>query len=233
MSKGKTCYLSNPFQRQGAVVGLISNHILFCGGADNFDYTTDKCYELGNVKAFTTMKTARSWAASIAIKDAHSLFITGGLKVDKSILRSTELISVETRVSTSGPQLPESLTGHCMILINGTKAMVIGGVSGFGESSHTYYLNINNIDSSSTWEDGPELLIKKHNHGCSQIGFSGPVIVAGGGFKRREIQILADWRNWKIGRYIFITVLCGSEQDLKCIYLQWYYKVLVPLFDNS
>ena len=111
--------------------------------------------------------------------------------------------------SQSSRTLKIGLSSHCMIVVNGTKVMVIGGASDHGNSPLTFYLDIENLDFSSPWIDGPQLLAGRVNHDCTQIGTFGPVIVAGG--LKDKVEILINWQNWQHGRYIFfITQIEGA-----------------------
>ena len=71
---------------------------------------------------------------------------------------------------------------HCMVQLNSTTVMVIGGTQGReSQSPKTYFFNM----ESKVWSEGPQLHYGRSGHGCATIRrdnqsdlFS--VIVAGG-----------------------------------------------------
>ena len=56
------------------------------------------------------------------------MLMTGGSSTaSESSMKSTERLNPKSLQWTSGPQLPESLYGHCVVSINDTTILIIGG----------------------------------------------------------------------------------------------------------
>lgn len=165
----------------GAVVG---SKILVCGGREAIVASTesDECFSLephdNQWQLAGKMLTKRCNAAAVDFDG--KLFIAGGRHTDNSIhLDSTEIVDLSSGFSTIyGPKLPHSLALHCMVKLNSTTAMIIGGFDGATDVSSTYYSDF----PSLTFTPGPNLQLKRKWMGCGilQNGQSGYVIVAGG-----------------------------------------------------
>ena len=91
------------------------------------------------------------------------LFVTGGW--DDSRLNSSEVLTENGwQLSTS---LPVEIHRHCMVMINATSVMVIGGYQGKsgGTSGKTFLLD----GVTKVWREGPELKQKRRDHSCAMI----------------------------------------------------------------
>ncbi len=115
------------------------NHVpIICGGdngdLDNRDDYSDKCYVLqkaNNQYQWTLMeprmKAKRQAASSIVY--GNNIWITGG-KDGPNRLKSTEIVTMtdsNTFEVNRGPDLPIPSRYHCMVKLNSTTAMLIGG----------------------------------------------------------------------------------------------------------
>ena len=127
----------------------------------------------------TTMGTVRLAASAPQINPNQALII-GGSKYIFNTLKSTELIT--SSGSEEGKDFPVTISNHCSFKINGSHALVTGGMRDWLLSASTY---------SSTWfvdlttttvTPGPKMKTTRKNHACStfQLGRKTFGIVAGG-----------------------------------------------------
>ena len=98
--------------------------------------------------------------------------------------------------------LPHAVGLHCMVLLNSTTVVIIGGwQAGYPDSPHTYFFNTEN----EKWTRGPGLLRGRIAHSCGKLrkdsGSSEmSIIVAGGLFSifLSSVEILdfgaTEWR---------------------------------------
>ncbi len=187
--------------------------IVVCGGTatspngfNQKDQQHKECFVLSSkpwIQITQEMKEARSNAASIVIKEDKILWITGGTGEGDSskALRSTELVSLldesnlENDMAGSfsiklGPELPVASTGHCMVKLNSTTALMIGGDDGTTKLGSTYYIDIEPVPRVASGtpierNQGPDLRTPRSNHFCGLLSNPGDghdkvVIVVGG-----------------------------------------------------
>ena len=174
----KKCKSVQNFQTKlsNAFGGLLNNHLVICGGTTAGTSTgsssgsTNNCQRRGNNGQWSPfgaeLKVARfrGGSATVKIQGEDFLWITGGYDSNSDRLKSTELISSYGTV-TSGKDLPEARSSHCMVVIN-NHVMVIGGYpySDVGRSVIIF-------DSSNDFshEDGPSLIKKRWTQACSTM----------------------------------------------------------------
>ena len=108
----------------------------------------------------------------------ESLFITGGSEYDDA---TTEYIHLNGSEDI-GPDMPMPLDNHCLVKINATTAMLIGGYV-FKTRSHvnnTYFYDI----PTRTWSEGPGINVVRTHAACGIVRDSEDgtlmVVVAGG-----------------------------------------------------
>jgi hypothetical protein len=183
-------------------LGFKGNPIL-CGGYQN-DVRSNKCYSLENNKwvSSASMKSVRSSAAAAQLKDGK-LLVTGGLDASGSDFNSAEMLTEEGWESNI-PSLPVTIFGHCMVTVNSTTVMVIGGIQNGGYSGKTFYFTF----GEESWTEGPELKNKRISQSCGKIRRNKEsqemsIIVAGGwdGSSRlSSVEILDEGSNkWQTG----------------------------------
>jgi hypothetical protein len=63
------------------------------------------------------------------------------------------------------PVLPVSIAYHCIVLVNATTVMVIGGHQKYEDSGKTFYFN----KEQQSWTEGPELAFKRSYLSCGKI----------------------------------------------------------------
>ncbi len=175
--------------------------LLVCGGKDQHGQVRDECYyynaEVSNnwVQARDKLLEKRQNAAGIVIDNGKTLWVTGGWQ-DRKRLRSTSLVTILDAQQGSfsvqpGPPLPLGVDQHCLVKLNSTTAMLIGGYNGNSLTS-TYYLDIPSETTRTTSRSiqGPSLSIGRDSFSCGVLDHpedrNGQVVFAVGGRDSRE-----------------------------------------------
>ncbi len=199
-----------PIELRFATIGLLSHdgqkHVpLICGGLDlTAGERTDKCYFLNAssnrwILVDKRMSVRRSSLASIVIDIGKSMWITGGWNGTRDS-KKTELVTISddsvTFTMQPGPDLPLALDSHCLVELNTTTAMMIGGWNGRVLKS-TYFMDLPTLTGSSARiVQGPDLKVARRLHSCGVLSNPGGgqvVIVAGGwnnGTAQRSTEML-------------------------------------------
>jgi hypothetical protein len=161
---------------------LTNNNALICGGWDNDgSERLDDCFAINEngIKNGSRLSQPRSGAASV-VWNSTTLWLTGGWLDTGGRTKSTEFVQLTG--STPGPDLPLEVAYHCLVSLNDTTILLIGGRLLDGTRSNaTYYYNTDH----KTWTDGPSLTIGRSVHSCAlfkspQHGHTDTVIVTGG-----------------------------------------------------
>jgi hypothetical protein len=206
-SSASTCknppnFPANIYQAFGGL-GFKGNPIL-CGGWQN-GTMSNKCYSLENNEwvSSASMNSVRVYAAAAQLQDGK-LLVTGGGDASGSSLNSAEMLTEEGWESNI-PSLPVTIFGHCMVTVNSTTLMVIGGVqNGQDYSGKTFYFTF----GEESWTEGPELKNKRRSHSCGKIRRNKEsqemsIIVAGGyngNSYLSSVEILDEGSNeWQTG----------------------------------
>jgi hypothetical protein len=150
-----------------------------------------------------SMNSVRLNAAAAQLQDGK-LLVTGGLDGSFSSLNSAEMLTEEGWESNI-PSLPVTIYAHCMVTVNSTTVMVIGGrQNGQGYSGKKIFFTF----GEESWTEGPELKNKRRYHSCGKIrrdkeSQEMSIIVAGGddGSSRlSSVEILDEGSNeWQTG----------------------------------
>jgi hypothetical protein len=143
-------------------LGFKGNPIL-CGGWQS-NALSNKCYSLENNEwvASASMKSVRSSAAAAQLQDGK-LLVTGGFDESDS-LNSAEMLTEEGWESNI-PSLQVTIITHCMVTVNSTTVMAIGGQQNDTISGKTFYFTF----GEESWTEGPELKNKRGFHSCGRI----------------------------------------------------------------
>jgi N-acetylneuraminic acid mutarotase len=184
-------------------LGFKGNPII-CGGYQNDEVRTNKCYSLENNVWVSShsMTSVRSEAAAAQLQDGK-LLVTGGHAGSFSYLNSTEILTEEGWESTI-PSLPVTILGHCMVTVNSSTVMVIGGDQNNEASEKTFYFAF----GEESWTEGPGLKNKREFHSCGKIRRNNEsqemsIIVAGGSVRDSylsSVEILDEGSNeWQTG----------------------------------
>ena len=99
--------------------------------------------------------------------------------------------------------LPVTIRRHCMVLLNSTTVLLVGGIQQGIMSSKTFFFN----SQFEKWIEGPSLKFARILHNCAMIKTSGhgkklSVVVAGGnnGTLMSSVEILDEGsREWRAG----------------------------------
>jgi hypothetical protein len=138
---------------------------IICGGEQN-GTLSNRCYSLENNKWVSSagMSSARERAAVAQLQDGK-LLVTGGYSNNYIILSSAEMLTEEGWKSNI-PSLPVTIFYHCMVTVNSTTVMAIGGNQNWDQYSRkTFYFTI----GAESWTEGPELKYERFGHSCGRI----------------------------------------------------------------
>ena len=185
------CFNKKLIHRQSAVGETFDNHFVVCGGLDNSKFFNIEpkgdCTSFGafRTKSFQMIEGGRVNASSVLL-NATTMWITGG-KNDGSALNSTEFVTVDG--SRKGIDLPFTVSGHCMVMLEETVILLIGGEQDEILSEKTWVVNITNAFDIS---EGPSLNRNRSNHGCEILkdAFGNKIVVVVGGDKVKEVEFL-------------------------------------------
>jgi hypothetical protein len=149
------------------------------------------------------MNSVRVYAAAAQLKDGK-LLVTGGYDDYSSDLNSAEMLTEEGWESNI-PSLPVTIFAHCMVTVNSTTVMAIGGYQNGQYSGKTFDYTF----GEESWTEGPELKNKRGYHSCEKIRSNKEsqeksIIVAGGYFDGSSylssVEILHEGSNeWQTG----------------------------------
>jgi hypothetical protein len=182
-------------------LGFKENPIL-CGGWQN-DVRSNKCHSFENNEwvSSASMNSVRVNAAAAPLQDGQ-LLVTGGFDFSGS-LNSAEMLT-EEGWERNIPSLPVTMYAHCMVTVNSTTVMVIGGVQNGQYSGKTFYFTF----GEESWTEGPELKNKRVLLSCGKIRRNKEsqemsIIVAGGEYGSSylsSVEILDEGSNeWQTG----------------------------------
>ncbi len=181
----KTCHdlKSYHLQARNAFGGLLQEkYPLICGGSKTNKASDgyDKCYALGRNASFKTSLSRKTLgAAAIATNNGNHLFVTGGPPNDNA----TEFVSLDdTQSHVKGPSLPRGVSNHCLVQINSSTLLLIGGYDGHTQRRETYFFNMR----SQEWISGPRMVKKRSLFSCAlfynPLENGRPTVVAAGGY---------------------------------------------------
>jgi hypothetical protein len=149
------------------------------------------------------MNSVRYAAAAAQLKDGK-LIVTGGYNNSFSALNSAEMLT-EERWESNIPSLPVTLAYHCMVTVNSTAVMAIGGKQNGQYSGKTFFFTF----GEESWTEGPDLKNKRFGHSCGKIRRNKEsqemsIIVAGGddggSSHLSSVEILDEGSNkWQTG----------------------------------
>ncbi len=195
-----------PAKVYAAIGGLrLKGNPILCGG-DQDGAKSSKCFSLENNKwvSSDSMNSVRVEAAAAQLQDGKLLVAGGYDGSGSAILNSAEMLTEEGWESNI-PSLPVTIQAHCMVTVNSTTVMVIGGIQNGQYSGKTFYFTF----GEESWTKGPELKNKRIYHSCGKIRRNKEsqemsIIVAGGYFNGSSylssVEILDEGSNeWQTG----------------------------------
>jgi hypothetical protein len=189
----------------GASGGLLTNNnALICGGWGS--EILDDCYSInphGIKKAATARLSKPRYYAASVVWNSTTLWMTGGYLAGSGRTKSTEFVQLTG--TSPGPDLPLGVALHCLVSLNDTTLILIGGKLQSGTySKATWFYHTDH----KTWTDGPSLTIGRYEHSCAlfkspQHGHTDTVIVTGGwnGATLASTELLyLDSNSWQSGK---------------------------------
>jgi hypothetical protein len=152
---------------------------IICGG---YDGSSSHCechsFKDGAWQSIQSLNECRVYSASAVFsnpnnnEDDNILLITGGRK-EGSVLSTVESFDGNLWNQTMFSDLPTTIDGHCMVKINNTMLLQIGGsIDGYysGTTENTYFLNI----IQNKWIPGPKLNVGRVDHSCAVMNWMNP-----------------------------------------------------------
>ena len=190
----------------GLLISLDGEPIpLVCGGSIG---TSSGCCDISNEcfvistgnPTFSAMMESRNGAASAVLDDGARLWITGGSNSQVGKLNSTEYIS-NTGQAIPGPELPEAMSAHCLVMLDDSTGMVINRGSSW---IYNHWTN--------SWNPGPELIKETSARACGTVidGMTGVKIVVAAGIHFIIVTFVA-----------FLRYCLQVDPDIHCPYPQW------------
>ncbi len=150
-----------------------------------------------------SINSVRVYAAAAQLQDGK-LLVTGGYGESQSDLNSAEMLT-EMGWESSILSLPVTIAAHCMVTVNSTTVMAIGGLQNDQWSGKTFYFTF----GEESWNEGPKLKNERWYHSCGKIRRNKEsqemsIIVAGGynsgSSYLSSVEILDEGSNeWQTG----------------------------------
>ena len=133
-------------------------------------------YIIGQPDANICLLERRFDAASIVLNNTTLWVVGGEVQYGHNLhLKSSEFIFID-QPPIEGPDLPFSISGHCMVQYDKSTIFIIGGVQDKTTSKNTWIVNPNDFQLRK----GPALNIARSGHSCGTMILNGKkVIVAG------------------------------------------------------
>ena len=164
----------------GTASGGLASLPIICGGRRGNSGPISECYIAGKKLHDPVAKllTPRFGSAAVAIS-SHQLWITGGVD-GVTPLSSTEIVNVQASYASveKGPELPEPMVGHCIVQLNLSTVLFMGG--GPSTTKKTFFYEM----TTQTWTNGPDMNYGRAYFGCGLMQTatgSSIVVVSGGG----------------------------------------------------
>jgi hypothetical protein len=139
---------------------------IICGGyASTSPNYRSECYTMDSSwTALPSMKSPTAWgqfAPSPFANKTHHLISSGGNSGTTRFIRTDVLTQQGWEGLTA---LPEAINQHCMLLVNSTTLITIGGYNG-NSLNKTYIFH----SWSQNWVSGPDLNTARYQHTCAKI----------------------------------------------------------------
>jgi hypothetical protein len=142
---------------------------IVCGGQSTDGCLEQDCYIFEKVSQHAyvvTLHIARQMSAVIAW-NGDQVWLTGGLVTGSQLTKTTEIISRNEKHSKYGPNLMVATAGHCLVQLNNTFYMTIGG---FEDRSRLSVATTRMFDTKSDkWLQGPDMQKARHWSFCGSM----------------------------------------------------------------
>ncbi len=189
---------------QGATGQLFQgNRPIMCGGVKAERYLDScDCFELksGRWASIASLSECRQYAPSLELSLPNGngeewLIIAGGTDTSSELKSSVEAFNGDNWSLEKISPLPYSKSGHCMVRLNESTLLSIGGFeNNTGYSNNTYFYN----STSNSWYEGPSLNVQRTGAACGILDWINPetnlnekVVVVAGGFNN-EVQYMSS-----------------------------------------
>ena len=179
---------------------------IVCGGIQNNDYSS-MCYSLQNSEwvSLDSMTSVRYNAAAAQFQD-RKLLVTGGYNGSED-LNTAEMFS-EVGWESNIPSLPVTIFDHCMVTINSSTVLVIGGSQNQITSRKTFFFTL----GKENWIEGPAMKYERKGHNCERIkrekDSQEMSIIVVGGYDGYSAETLDEGSmEWKTGPQLPIGIL--------------------------
>jgi hypothetical protein len=207
---------------------------IICGGYD-IPFFSCECYSYKNGawKREAPLNTCRGYHSSIVLKNPSSqteediIFVSGGSN-------GIGLSSVETYDGESWDQnrfanMPAVVSHHCLVKINDSMLMSIGGLINGRSIGNTYFFDV----MKNTWMVGPLMNTPRIDHSCGVMNWKNPstgkmekVVIAASGNEANgrwlssvELLFLGNYENnkagWSIGPPLPVSASYTSMVEYK------------------
>ena len=194
----------NSRPRDRAIGGILQNQLVICGGGFLPNYSDNKISVIGmpNEYCFEMMIPSREDMSGVVLNETK-IWITGGGCYNALSIRSTEIVSLD-QPPIAGPDLPFTVKGHSMVLVDPTMIYLIGGVQNAKVSKKTWIIDPTNDFQIKV---GPSLNIARFGHSSSKMRIEGRIfLVVAGGYNTDgildSVELLDTTRpdkGWKMG----------------------------------
>ena len=139
---------------------------IICGGMDSKITRACSSFEDGVWNSFPSLSTLRGYAAASSSPFFNEdLFVTGGYLDEDAYINTAEILTDAGWWQIAGAVPVKRIFSHCMVLLNSTTVLVIGGIQDEYNSPNTYFFNT----KSEEWVAGPKLLYGRDSHSCGKI----------------------------------------------------------------
>ena len=121
------------------------------------------------------MYVPRSYAAGVHMP-GYGWLVSGGENPKDGLLDTSELQDKATNEFEISVVLPVKVSRHCVVKMNATQIMLIGGTTEAEEASHQTY--VMNWEGNRRWTPAANLHTGRHSHVC--FLYDHRILVAGG-----------------------------------------------------
>ena len=190
---------------------------MICGGSRPY---FEQCYKYDNGQwnLAESMKYERGYAASVQYpisEEINGFLVSGGFD-GISYFDSSEIFTPEGW-QNGLPKLTDKIDAHCMVMINSTSVMVIGGLDGYYGVPNTFIHN----KGDDFWTKGPTLKTPRLSHSCGNINRNSQslqqsVIVVGGynsGYLASTEILDEGAHEWREGPSLPYGTCCAQSVD--------------------
>jgi hypothetical protein len=151
---------------------------IICGGYASGSHCECHSFKDGAWQSIQSLNECRAYSASAIFSNPNTnedddiIFITGG-REGSTTLSTVESFDGNVWNQTMFDDLPTSIDFHCMVKINNTMLLQIGGsIDGYylGTTDKTYFFDI----IRNEWIPGPKLNVGRIYHSCAVMNWMNP-----------------------------------------------------------